>query len=453
MTGALFLAVIAVAAYLVGAVPFGYLVARARGVDILSHGSGNIGATNVGRILGRGFGILVFLLDFAKGALPTLAAGLLAPADVAPEWSQVTAGIAAFLGHLFPIYLRFRGGKGVATGAGVVAVLAPLPTTVALLIWAAVFSGTRYMSLASLTAAAVLCALRIAFTPGPFTGPTGVVTVFCLVAASLVALRHRANIGRLLSGTENRFKESSTMSRLGKTLHVLAVGLWFGSVAWFTVTGIVVFGTFSEIAKNGWSVGTIADRPVWLPVPPQWQYDPTHPGALIPDKLRVELAREQGTRVAGAVVGPLFPIYYAIQAVCAAVAAITASGWVQSRQPGTAPKLRFAVLVAALACVIAGWALEGKVSSLRRPRDEQTDKLLEASDPSKALIADAEAARGTFVAWHLVSLALNMLTLALVTVGMALTARLPAELSAAEPPADAGARVPRDGEPSPVPSP
>jgi acyl-phosphate glycerol 3-phosphate acyltransferase len=442
MTGALFLAVIAVAAYLLGAVPFGYAVARARGVDILSHGSGNIGATNVGRILGRGFGILVFVLDFAKGALPTLAAGLLSPADVPPEWSQVTAGIAAFLGHLFPIYLRFRGGKGVATGAGVVAVLAPLPTAVALLIWAAVFSGTRYMSLASLTAAAVLCALRIAFTPGPFTGPTGVVTVFCLVAASLVALRHRANIGRLLSGTENRFKESPTMSRLGKTLHVLAVGLWFGSVVFFTVTGLVVFDTFEKFAEK-----PAAERPGWLPVPPQ--YERTRPSPRFPEPLR----KEQGIRVGGAVVGPLFPIYFGLQATCAAVAAITAFGWLGSRQLGTLPRLRFAVLAAALVCVAAGWVVEQKVSDLRVPRDEQTDKLLASSDPSAAQITDAEAARRAFVQWHLVSLALNMLTLALVTVAMALTARLPSEAVASEPPADSGARVPRDGEPSPVPSP
>lgn len=439
MIGATFLAATAVVAYLIGAVPFGYLVARAKGVDILSHGSGNIGATNVGRILGRGFGILVFALDFAKGALPTLAAGLLTPADVAPEWSQVTAGIAAFLGHLFPVYLGFRGGKGVATGAGVVAVLAPLPTAVALLVWAAVFAGTRYMSLASLTAAALLCALRIAFTPGPFSGPPGVVTVFCLVAASLVAVRHRANIGRLLAGTENRFKESPAMSQLGKTLHVLAVGLWFGSVVFFTVTGLVVFDTFEKIA-----VKPAAERPGWLPVPPQ--YEQPRPSPRLPDPLR----KEQGTRVGGAVVGPLFPIYFGLQAVCAAVAAITAFGFLGSRQPGTASRLRFGVLVAALLCVAVGWGLEWKVSELRIPRDEQTDALLATAAPSPGQIADTEAARRVFVQWHLVSLLLNMITLGLVTVAMALTARLPGGTVRDESGADA--RVPSDRERAPVPS-
>jgi glycerol-3-phosphate acyltransferase PlsY len=438
MKGPLFLALVAVIAYLVGAVPFGYLVARARGVDILSHGSGNIGATNVGRILGRGFGILVFALDFAKGALPTLAAGLLTPADVPAEWSQVTAGIAAFLGHLFPVYLGFRGGKGVATGAGVVAVLAPGPTVAALLIWAAVFAGTRYMSLASLTAAAVLCVLRVATTPAPFSGPPGVVTVFCLVAAGLVALRHRANIGRLLAGTENRFKESATMTRLAKTLHVMAVGLWFGSAVFFTVTGLVVFDAFEKIAEK-----PAAERPGWLPVPPQ--YDRDRPSPRFPDPLR----KEQGLRVGGAVVGPLFPIYFGLQAVCAAVAAITAFGFAGSRQPGTAPRLRFAVLLAALVCVAVGWVLEWKVAELRIPRDEQTDAVLTSPAPSAAQIADAEAARRVFVQWHLASVLLNLVVLGLVTVAMALAARLPSELVADESRADV--HVPRDGEPAAVP--
>src|SRR5262245_63282978 len=101
--------------YLAGAIPFGYLIARWRGVDILKQGSGNIGATNVGRVLGRPFGVLIFLLDFAKGAVPALLARLWASAhtlELPPDSLPVAAAVAAFLGHLFPIYLRFRGGKG-----------------------------------------------------------------------------------------------------------------------------------------------------------------------------------------------------------------------------------------------------------------------------------------------------------------------------------------------------
>src|SRR5207248_280320 len=145
---------LAVGAYLLGSVPFGYLVGRARGVDLLALGSRNIGATNAGRVLGARWGVLVFFLDAAKGALPVLAARAAASAVGEPfEALGVTAGVAAFLGHLFPLYLGFRGGKGVATGAGVVAVLLPLPTLAALLLWLLVAVTTRYVSLASLLAA------------------------------------------------------------------------------------------------------------------------------------------------------------------------------------------------------------------------------------------------------------------------------------------------------------
>src|SRR5438132_7180067 len=134
------------ASYLFGAIPFGYLVARWRGVDILSLGSGNIGATNVGRVLGRRFGILVFILDFAKGALPTvMAAGVCrAFENSAPamHWLPVLAGLSAVVGHLFPIFLSFHGGKGVATGAGVVAILLPGPALAAPIPWLLVVGAT-----------------------------------------------------------------------------------------------------------------------------------------------------------------------------------------------------------------------------------------------------------------------------------------------------------------------
>src|SRR5271156_180934 len=178
MTAAMIFGVTLLIAYLVGAIPFGYLVARWRGVDILHQGSGNIGATNVGRVLGRRFGILVFVLDFAKGALPVLAAQ-----TVGPGWLPVTAGLAAFLGHLFPVYLRFRGGKGVATSAGVVAVLLPWPALGAVLTWVAVVCSTRYVSLASLVAALALCGVQLGLTPQPFGEERAVLSVFCLIAA------------------------------------------------------------------------------------------------------------------------------------------------------------------------------------------------------------------------------------------------------------------------------
>src|SRR5262249_39201822 len=132
MTTPLLLCLVAVCAYLIGAVPFGYLAGRLKGIDGRKHGSGNVGATNVGRLLGTGWGVLVFVLDFAKGAGPVAVAQFLLPQpeDVPADTLAVLAGVSAFLGHLFPVYLGFKGGKGVATGAGVVAVLVPLLTLI-----------------------------------------------------------------------------------------------------------------------------------------------------------------------------------------------------------------------------------------------------------------------------------------------------------------------------------
>src|SRR6478752_3473597 len=142
-----------VAAYLIGAIPFGWLIARARGVDLFHAGSGNIGATNVGRVLGRKYGLLVFALDFAKGAVPVAITGRLPTGlDEAlglPDALRVGVALSAFLGHLFPVYLGFRGGKGVATGAGTVFVLVPGPAALAVLAWAAVVGATRTVSLGS----------------------------------------------------------------------------------------------------------------------------------------------------------------------------------------------------------------------------------------------------------------------------------------------------------------
>jgi acyl-phosphate glycerol 3-phosphate acyltransferase len=207
MTAAVLLCLVALAAYLVGAIPFGYLVARAKGVDIFHQGSGNIGATNVGRVLGLRWGILVFLFDFAKGAGPVLVAGLLPePTDreLPNHALPVLAGIAAFVGHLFPVYLGFRGGKGVATGAGVITVLVPLITLLVFAAWVVVVAATRYVSLASLIAAVLLFVLRLVLYDDPWGASERIVTLFCILAGALVFVRHQSNIRRLLAGTEPR---------------------------------------------------------------------------------------------------------------------------------------------------------------------------------------------------------------------------------------------------------
>jgi acyl-phosphate glycerol 3-phosphate acyltransferase len=394
--------VLLIGSYLVGAIPFGYLVGRWRGVDLLRLGSGNIGATNVGRVLGRRWGIIVFFLDFAKGAVPVLAAQAVPDAGAA---LPVGAGVAAFLGHLFPVYLRFRGGKGVATASGVVAVLLPLPFLAAFLCWLTLFASSRIMSLASLLAVAVLCILRLLLTPDPWGRDDIVVSVFCLAAAAMVVARHHANIRRLLHGSENRFPDTPTMDLLNKTLHVLAVALWFGSMAFFTLTGAVLFPTFDALAAR-----SEQDRPAWLrPIPPA--YDKPWPGEGFPNPLR----REQGARIAGAVVAPLFPWYFGIQAGCGLVALVTALAWL--RRGRRVERLRVGLLALALVCVAVGWGLERVVEGLRGPRDALPD--------SAADIVPAREARQKFTTRHNYSLAVNFVTLLLVTVATALVAQLP----------------------------
>jgi glycerol-3-phosphate acyltransferase PlsY len=187
------------ASYLLGAVPFGVLVARLydRKVDLRTTGSGNIGATNVARTLGKGAGILTLLLDAAKGAAAVVAATAVSPSG--ESLLPALAGGAAFLGHLYPVYLGFRGGKGVATALGVVLALLPAAAAVLFVLFAAVFAATRYVSLGSLVAAAGLTpAMALLGAPAPFVALSA-----CIGA--MVFWTHRENIRRLLAGEERRF--------------------------------------------------------------------------------------------------------------------------------------------------------------------------------------------------------------------------------------------------------
>jgi acyl phosphate:glycerol-3-phosphate acyltransferase len=408
-------------AYLVGAIPFGYLVARGHGVDIMKQGSGNIGATNVGRVLGKPFGILVFLLDFAKGALPVLGARWWSAAhelNLPPDSLPVAAAVAAFLGHLFPIYLRFHGGKGVATAAGTVTVLLPGPAAAALLSWLVVVLASRYVSLASLMAAAVLCLFRLLLTPLPWSAANGVLTLFCLLAASLIFLRHRANIGRLLHGNENRLKETPTMLHLGKILHVLTLGLWFGTVIFFSfVVGLNLFQTFETVAAE-----SPENREIWFPM---WKaYDDYRPDLVFPQPLR----KEQGTRAAGVAISPLFAWYFGIQAVCSLLASATAFAWCRANA-GRVHRIRAGILLAALATVALGWWLDRVVEDKRIPRNRTFDAMVSLSPPRDEDVRAAVSARKDFIQWHLYSLGLNMVTVLLVTIAMAQAANLPGTLT------------------------
>jgi glycerol-3-phosphate acyltransferase PlsY len=397
------------AAYLVGAIPFGYLVARARGVDIFAHGSGNIGATNVGRVLGRRLGILVFVLDCLKGAGPVAAAlavkTTLSDSYWTAGWLEVAAGLAAFLGHLFPVYLRFRGGKGVATGTGVVLVLMPIPTLAAAFAWVLVASASRYVSLASLGAAAVLCLGQLALSDNDVTNPR---TAFCLLAVALVIVKHRSNVKRLWQGTENRIGENVAMTQMQRSLHVLALGLWFGLAIGFSfVVALNLFNTFETLGQQG-------QRPAWFPLPAEFAKSDE----------AVNGPKEQGARVAGAAVGPIFPWYFAIQGICGLIALATALAW---SRLGRVHRLRVWLLFVALAGVLIGWPVEQKVSELRVPRNEALDAYLRAA-PSEAEAARLTLveARREFGRWHTYSLLLNMATILAVTAALALAGNLPA---------------------------
>ena len=252
-------------------------------MDILRQGSGNIGATNVGRVLGRKYGLLVFALDFAKGAVPALAGQWTPePAGWLPDTLAALAGVAAFVGHMFPVYLKFRGGKGVATGAGVVAVLLPLPLLGALLVWLCVVLATRYVSLGSVLAAVFLAGQRLALTPRPWAPEHLVATLFCLTAAALVLLRHQANLPRLGQGKENQLKESAFMLNLARSLHVLALGTCFGAQVMFLILGLQLFPTFDKIVQEPED-----KRPIWLRVPPELTREP--PSEKFPKPLVREL--------------------------------------------------------------------------------------------------------------------------------------------------------------------
>lgn len=197
------------ASYLLGAIPFGLLIARAKGVDIRKVGSGNIGATNVLRSVGKPWGIATFILDALKGFGPAFlfpSLGTRWGADFHNmEIASLAAGAAAILGHSFPVYLGFRGGKGVATSAGALLGIAPLAGVVGLGVWAALFFAFRYVSLASIGAAvAVPIAAWLFYREQALAIPVALTFL-----AALVIMRHRDNIRRLLAGTEHRFERKS----------------------------------------------------------------------------------------------------------------------------------------------------------------------------------------------------------------------------------------------------
>ncbi len=388
-----------VLAYLIGAIPFGFAVGQLRGVNLFTAGSGNIGATNAARVLGRPFGVLVFVLDFLKGALPTAfalpLAERLAPGAAhlldSPDLVRVGAAALAFLGHLFPIYLGFRGGKGVATGCGTIFVLVPGPAALAVLMWVATLLASRIVSLSSLTAATTLVLARLVSSPAPFATAHLPITLYLVIGTSFVILKHRANVGRLLAGNESRIGDFTMRDTILRGLHVLALGLWFGGAAFFNFgAATAIFPSFKDVVNAGPSDRTAGET-------------------IIPTDASAERKAALASALAGSAVGPVFPRYFAMQSVCGLIALVTALSWWKL---GGVHKWRVIVVAVAAATVTASWPISDEVSRLRLERFSQNTAI-------------ADAAKAAFTSWHLVSLFLSFVTVCLAGVALAMAARLP----------------------------
>lgn len=199
---------ILVSAYFLGSIPAGYLAGRISGIDVRMHGSGNIGATNVLRVLGKPWGFAVFFLDALKGFLSVrLALWLVGQTPTALDYADffaILAAAACVAGHSFPVWLRFKGGKGVATSAGAIFGVMPIAAISIFVVWLLVFLTTRYVSIASILAALALPAI-VWFLLHREVTRSHVLLYFSAAMTALVVWRHRSNITRLLNGTEQRF--------------------------------------------------------------------------------------------------------------------------------------------------------------------------------------------------------------------------------------------------------
>ncbi len=399
--------------YFVGSIPFGLIAGFLNGVDIRVQGSGNIGATNAGRVLGWKTGISVFLLDFLKGAFPPA----LALYFQAPVYVAIAAGLASFFGHIFPIWLKFKGGKGVAVGAGVAAVALPLPFLMSLTTWALLLLAWRTVSLSSIAAALVLAGTALS-AADPFGPELFYRTLFGLISSTFVLVKHIGNIQRLLDGSENQISLSTWLDALRRIVHIGSIGAWVG-IGWFFtfVVGLGLFAAFGDLASAPGD-----ERVWWLPVPAIFQQP--SPGAPFPDPLR----KEQGSLIAGQAVSVLFPPYFAFQFWLALAALCSCFGW---RELGKVHRRRFEIVALAFLLVLCGWALEKKVSAGRFARNDTFHKAIKTGE--KADFEAATAERESFGRFHGWSVLLNLLTLTVASAGLILAAFPPPLAGTAEP--------------------
>jgi acyl phosphate:glycerol-3-phosphate acyltransferase len=217
----LLIATIVLVAYLLGSIPFGLIVSKSQGIDIRQHGSGNIGATNVWRVLGKKWGLITFFADMAKGWVAVVIGQLIAAnwdiriplphghekfENLQPDFAGIAAALGCILGHSFPIWLKFKGGKGVATSLGVIFGMMPLAALIDFALWGIIFKVTGYVSLASIIAALALPVLVVGLLLTGLLKGWGYF-FFSVAAGMLVVWRHRENIKRLAAGTESSFKK------------------------------------------------------------------------------------------------------------------------------------------------------------------------------------------------------------------------------------------------------
>jgi len=382
-------------AYLIGAIPFGLFLARAKGIDILNQGSGNIGATNVGRVLGAKYGLAVFILDALKGALPAKAGMLYLDAPFGPEIAGILMGASAIFGHLFPIYLKFKGGKGIATSAGAMAILVPIPLALALLTWAAFVSSWGFVSLGSLASTIALCSAQAFIALKSGTPGSMYLLAFTFLATTLVWIKHIPNIRRLWVKQENCVKDSFLWRSIANILLQLSLGIWLGTVVFFTgVIGPGVFNWFEKLCVTD-------SPPYWLPTPEAFK---TTTPAGFPNPL----LKEQASRLAGVVVSPAFPIYFSIQVICGITAMIILAGNRRRNPSGVMGRAMLVCIGMGLLLAIAGWAWEPRVEKDRIERARLTDQVLFQKEFNKELVQSALKARKDFTNSHLVSLGLNM---------------------------------------------
>ncbi len=203
---------VALGAYLVGSIPSGYLIGRARGVDIRKEGSGNIGATNALRVLGKGWGYFCFACDIAKGfAAVFLARTVVADAGgLLPAWAGIVAAVLVIVGHNFPVWLGFKGGKGIATSGGVILGLFPWPAfVIPLATWGLVFLASRYVSVASIACSIMVPVSLVGLWLVGWPNAEGLYVWVGVAMAAMAIWRHRENVKRLLAGTETKFAKKT----------------------------------------------------------------------------------------------------------------------------------------------------------------------------------------------------------------------------------------------------